>query len=1038
MSAMVLITMMPVTFVSAAGIETKIAKLYEDSSSYDESASGGDSTSYQGYNYNIWQWQNPFGDRAVSKGGHAGDKALVIGFNNASTGDDSNIHTDAPTFAGLIWRKLSNWSNYTKDLSSYAETGYVVANLNIPNAEYLDHMYLTLGDTADGTTYVGINIADQYTPEDVGKWKKVAYPLSAFVNGSKDYKVYQFNTKGGTNYLNLSKHSQWGLMFDPCNITTYGEVLLDEMYICNVEAPTRLTIKEASATTAKISWNPTMSDVIGYEILRNGEHAGAVTADKTEFVDENLTEGTEYDYTVRALDKYGAYSIESNMVRVYTSAVGSPDFVKAKSSFSSELKVELTWGEPIYGEEHITGYNVYRGRELIGTVDADARSYTDYDVINNKFYNYHIKSVSSGGTESMASEVATILACYLGYPAEITAEVNDRDVIFEWSAVNSAVGYQIFCNGKLIADVADTTYVHENNDYNTANTYEIISYDALGTESLPSDKILKLIADPTSVDEVVMFDEIFVSPHTAGVIGTQGSTSEIVVGDAATGEQAVELYFAPSSSVDEGFKVAFPEANYSDLRVNGGAVEFYAFIEEKSDIKDMVVALEIESSAQNALTSAYTKVKLENYVDIFGYWTYVRIPLSDFGYLGYYQHKTNGNLPEKFRFNQVKGLAIFLDEAIYENDRVIRVDEIKLTKKSQSSVSAVKNNKDEVIYSAYDNIFDATVTRATQNIDIEMATGAFVTSTITEDTVKVISSADGSEVEINPTVDGSVIKIEVKENLAKSTYYNIVIDGVEDMAGTIYNDVVIGFVTNSDKGTAGGGGSAGGGAGGSSVGFGGNSDLTADEVGGGRDEAVPFEEMNPELSDKTAGGYVSNSGLIDADELEWAAEAIDYLFENGYVTGYDDNTFRPNNSVTREEFITMLVKMLKIKPLDSGCTFTDVQFGDWYYGYVAAAEVDGIVEGFDGKFGVGDTISRQDMCVMVARAAQKHNISLKNNFDKITFADTDLISDYAEESVEKLQRAGIVNGVGNDCFDPEGQVNRAMAAKIIYEVLMEM
>ena len=72
---------------------------------------------------------------------------------------------------------------------------------------------------------------------------------------------------------------------------------------------------------------------------------------------------------------------------------------------------------------------------------------------------------------------------------------------------------------------------------------------------------------------------------------------------------------------------------------------------------------------------------------------------------------------------------------------------------------------------------------------------------------------------------------------------------------------------------------------------------------------------------------------------------------------------------------------------------------------------------------------------MVARAAEKYNIKLNVQYSADLFDDYNNISDYAQDSVTKLQTAGIINGMGDGTFAPKGEVTRAMAAKVIYEIV---
>lgn len=174
--------------------------------------------------------------------------------------------------------------------------------------------------------------------------------------------------------------------------------------------------------------------------------------------------------------------------------------------------------------------------------------------------------------------------------------------------------------------------------------------------------------------------------------------------------------------------------------------------------------------------------------------------------------------------------------------------------------------------------------------------------------------------------------------------------------------------------------------------------------------------------------------LTDIAEVPWAEEAIRALVKEGSISGYPDNTFKPNQLITREEFISILIKAFALYNQAKTTTFTDADENAWYYKELAMAQEAGIVNGLEnGEFGVGQYITREDACVLIHRSVQGR-YPLLSKFDTMQYSDQNDIAEYALESITILQRAGVVNGVGSGAFDPKGFLTRAMAAKIIYEV----
>ncbi|MCD8049980.1 MAG: S-layer homology domain-containing protein [Clostridia bacterium] len=179
---------------------------------------------------------------------------------------------------------------------------------------------------------------------------------------------------------------------------------------------------------------------------------------------------------------------------------------------------------------------------------------------------------------------------------------------------------------------------------------------------------------------------------------------------------------------------------------------------------------------------------------------------------------------------------------------------------------------------------------------------------------------------------------------------------------------------------------------------------------------------------------------VNTTSYSWASDAILALTNAGIVSGYGDGTFGPEKSLTRAEFMKMLVNACGLADVTATCSFTDVEAGSWYYVYIASAEKLGLATGYgDGTFGVNDPITREDMLTLIYRAAQTKGISLKSlTTQTLTFEDKSDISDYAVEAVKALYYAGVYldtsNPYGTTKLEPKSKATRAYAAMILYSV----
>lgn len=173
----------------------------------------------------------------------------------------------------------------------------------------------------------------------------------------------------------------------------------------------------------------------------------------------------------------------------------------------------------------------------------------------------------------------------------------------------------------------------------------------------------------------------------------------------------------------------------------------------------------------------------------------------------------------------------------------------------------------------------------------------------------------------------------------------------------------------------------------------------------------------------------------DIEGVDWASEAILALADKGIINGKAPNQFNPYDAITREEFVKILIGAMGYQPNDYlKNVFADADESDWFCKYINIAYDKGLVKGV-GKdlFGVGENITREDMCVMLYNAL-KLKISNISDEVKVPFKDSDEISDYAKTAVGVLTEYGAINGVSETEFQPKGNATRAQAAKVVYLV----
>lgn len=202
----------------------------------------------------------------------------------------------------------------------------------------------------------------------------------------------------------------------------------------------------------------------------------------------------------------------------------------------------------------------------------------------------------------------------------------------------------------------------------------------------------------------------------------------------------------------------------------------------------------------------------------------------------------------------------------------------------------------------------------------------------------------------------------------------------------------------------------------------------------GSSYTVPSTSQTDVTTSDITAGVAGKTLFEDLADAEWAEEAIAYLYDKNVINGKSENIFAPNDFVTREEFVKMLVLALNIEAAeDSDIDFPDVDAGEWYAPYIKTASAKGIVNGMGDRFGIGFNITREDMAVMCKRAADTVGLELAAQRSEPNFEDE--ISDYAREAVKSLYKAGVINGTGNNLFSASANATRAEAAKMIYGII---
>jgi hypothetical protein len=171
----------------------------------------------------------------------------------------------------------------------------------------------------------------------------------------------------------------------------------------------------------------------------------------------------------------------------------------------------------------------------------------------------------------------------------------------------------------------------------------------------------------------------------------------------------------------------------------------------------------------------------------------------------------------------------------------------------------------------------------------------------------------------------------------------------------------------------------------------------------------------------------------------YAEKEISELARAGILSGFNDGSFHPEQSVTRAELSKVLVKLLGLKEdPEPAAPFRDVSEGDWFAGYVGALVKSGIAQGTsDDAFSPSSPVTREEMAVFYIRAlGLGRELSMTA---EVPVSDVDEISPWAVKHVSLAFKIGLLQGIdtpGGLKFAPRAYADRQALARVSYDFMI--
>lgn len=171
------------------------------------------------------------------------------------------------------------------------------------------------------------------------------------------------------------------------------------------------------------------------------------------------------------------------------------------------------------------------------------------------------------------------------------------------------------------------------------------------------------------------------------------------------------------------------------------------------------------------------------------------------------------------------------------------------------------------------------------------------------------------------------------------------------------------------------------------------------------------------------------SGYTDVKKTNWYYDAVNYVNNNGIMTGYSDTKFAPNDKLSRAQACQVIYNIADADEQATEAIFSDVSLGQWYTNAISWASKNGVVSGYGNNlFGPDDSITREQMAAILYRYAGAPSVET-NNLGNYT--DANQISDWATDALNWCVENKIMVGNGNGTMTPNKIISRAEVATIM-------
>ncbi len=169
---------------------------------------------------------------------------------------------------------------------------------------------------------------------------------------------------------------------------------------------------------------------------------------------------------------------------------------------------------------------------------------------------------------------------------------------------------------------------------------------------------------------------------------------------------------------------------------------------------------------------------------------------------------------------------------------------------------------------------------------------------------------------------------------------------------------------------------------------------------------------------------VDGTGFADVSADAWYAEAVVYCRDHGLISGISEDRFAPESELTRAQLAAVLYRLAGSPAVSGTDAFADTADGGWYSSAVLWASQAGFISGYGNRlFGPEDPVSREQMTAILWRYAGSPSSSAVNSYH-----DQAEIAGYASAAVDWSSANSIVAAAAGSIFAPKRNAVRAEVA----------